>query len=196
VPGGYTAIDVQGLARDKRRPLKIEDPSTTSLISPSRPRGWKPTHPERSAVLILPVRGVQLVAGRFIDVSLLEAYSGRTEVGHTPSRPDGLVCALRARGFSDDELVEAGLAYRHLGASRITDFYRQRVLIPLRDDQGKVCGVIGRNIGDMRWPKYKNPPCTLSTTSLSTSISRSHRQQTKVDRWWSLRAPSTPSRSP
>ena len=44
------------------------------------------------------------------------------------------------------------------GSSSVTDFYRQRVLIPVRDDDGHVCGLVGRNVGDERWPKYKNPP--------------------------------------
>ena len=47
-----------------------------------------------------------------------------------------------------------------MGSTTVSDFYRQRVLIPLRDDQGQVCGLIGRNVGDVRWPKYKNPPVT------------------------------------
>jgi DNA primase len=40
------------------------------------------------------------------------------------------------------------------------DFYRQRVLIPIRDEKSRICGFVGRNVGDDRWPKYKNPPRT------------------------------------
>jgi DNA primase len=67
---------------------------------------------------------------------------------------------MRRRGFADDELVDAGLAHRRLGDRHLTDFYRNRVLIPVRDQQDKLVGFIGRNVGDGRWPKYKNPPHT------------------------------------
>ena len=94
-------------------------------------------------------------------MKVLEAHTGRREVGHTSANADGLVAALRAEGFSSDELVDAGLAYRRVGGGPLGDFYRQRVLIPIRDDQERVVGIIGRNVGDQqRWAKYKNPPCT------------------------------------
>ena len=92
-------------------------------------------------------------------MAVLEAHTGRDEVGHTPASPAGLVTAMRSEGFADDELVDAGLAHRDADG-RITDFYRQRVLIPIRDQESRICGFVGRNVGDDRWPKYKNPPRT------------------------------------
>ncbi len=97
---------------------------------------------------------------RGIRVGILEGFTGFREVGHTPGKPDGLVSALRVKGFSDEELVDSGLAYRRHGDDGISDFYRQRVLIPIRDGGGLLLGIIGRNVGDNRWPKYKNPPRT------------------------------------
>lgn len=106
-------------------------------------------------------RGEEYLRRRGIDVRVLEAHTGRAEVGHTPAKADGLVAALCSKGFSDDELVDAGLAYRRLGGGPLSDFYRQRVLIPVRDHQGCIVGFIGRNVGDQqRYAKYKNPPRT------------------------------------
>jgi DNA primase len=102
-------------------------------------------------------RGAAYLQRRGIDVAVLETHTGRDEVGHTPASPDGLVTAMRVEGFADNELVDAGLAHRGAGG-RVTDFYRQRVLIPIRDEQSRICGFVGRNVGDDRWPKYKNPP--------------------------------------
>jgi DNA primase len=110
----------------------------------------------------LQTRGVAYLTERGVQIRLLESHTGRAEVGHTPARPDGLVTALRARGFTDDELVDAGLAYRRLGSNPLSDFYRHRVLIPIRDSHQGLCGFVGRNVGDARWPKYKNPPRTLA----------------------------------
>jgi len=51
---------------------------------------------------------------RGIGVGALEAEQGRPVVGHTPHRAkDQLVTRLREKGFSDDELVDAGLARRY-----------------------------------------------------------------------------------
>jgi DNA primase len=103
---------------------------------------------------------VAYLTGRGINIALLEAHNGRPETGHSPTRPDGLVTALRADGFSDDELVDAGLARRYPDGP-LRDFYRQRVLIPVRDDQQRIVGLVGRNVGDQaRWAKYTNPPLT------------------------------------
>jgi DNA primase len=106
-------------------------------------------------------RGEEYLRRRGIDVRVLEAHTGRGEVGHTPAKADGLVAALCSKGFSDDELVDAALAQRYLGGGPIRDFYRQRVLVPIRDDESQVVGFIGRNVGDQhRYAKYKNPPRT------------------------------------
>jgi DNA primase len=104
-------------------------------------------------------RGVDYLAGRGIDITTVEHHTARAETGHTPARSDGLVAALRSRGFTDDELVDAGLASRHPDRP-LRDFYRQRVLIPLRNNDNQVCGFAGRNVGDDRYPKYLNPPRT------------------------------------
>ena len=109
----------------------------------------------------LHARASAYLYGRRIDVAVLEAHTGRPETGHTPAGADGLVTALQARGFSDHELVDAGLAHRQPGGGPLGDFYRQRVLIPIRDGHQRVVGLIGRNVGDkQRWAKYKNPPRT------------------------------------
>ena len=107
-------------------------------------------------------RGVEYLVRRGIDVGVLERHRGRCEVGHTPATRTGLVSEMRQQGFSSDELVDAGLASRRLEGGLLTDYCRQRVLIPVRDQLGRVCGLVGRNIGDERWPKYKNPPRTCT----------------------------------
>jgi DNA primase len=107
-------------------------------------------------------RGCAYLAGRGVhDVALLERHTGRFEVGHTLDQATGLVDWMRRRGFADDELLDAGLAHRRPGDRHMTDFYRNRVLIPVRDQEDKLVGFIGRNISDGRWPKYKNPPHTI-----------------------------------
>jgi DNA primase len=83
-------------------------------------------------------------------------------VGHTPRHSDQLVSHLRDRGFGDDELVDAGLARRRDGQP-LTDAFQHRVLLPVRDVDGKTIGIIGRStLGEDRRiaAKYLNPPRT------------------------------------
>ncbi|MDA8317783.1 MAG: CHC2 zinc finger domain-containing protein [Actinomycetota bacterium] len=104
--------------------------------------------------------GVTYLGRRCIDVPVLEALNDRAEVGHSPEGPQGLVQFMRGLGFDDDELVDAGLAQRRLGERDVVDFYRHRVLVPVRDGNGRIRGMIGRSVGGASGPKYKNPPRT------------------------------------
>jgi DNA primase len=78
--------------------------------------------------------GVGYLARRRIGIELLERHTGRAEVGHTPPNPATLMERLRDGGYSEDELIDAGLGRRHQQAEPVVDFYRHRALIPLRDE--------------------------------------------------------------
>ena len=60
---------------------------------------------------------------------------------------------LVAQGFTEDELVAAGLLYRRDG--RTGDMFRNRVMFPIIDAYGNVLGFGGRAMGDVQ-PKYLN----------------------------------------
>lgn len=108
----------------------------------------------------LHARAVAYLAGRGINVTVLENYTQRPEAGCTPVYGPSLVQRLKQEGFSPDELIDAGLAHQYPDG-RLGDFYRQRILVPVRDHEGDVVGLVGRNNSDPRWPKYKNPPRTV-----------------------------------
>jgi DNA primase len=109
-------------------------------------------------------KAVDYLADRWIDSSALTSTPGFGNiVGHTPHFPDQLVGHLRHRGFSDDELVDAGLGRRRDGQP-LTDAFQRRVLLPVRDVDGNTIGIIGRSIlGEERRvaAKYLNPPRTV-----------------------------------
>jgi DNA primase len=109
----------------------------------------------------LHAQGVSYLARRGIDVEMLEDHNRRYEVGHTPTSPRGLVDWMGEKGFAHDELVDAGLAHRSEGHTYINDFYRDRVLIPIRDHKANLSGFVGRNIGNASASKYINPTHTL-----------------------------------
>ncbi len=107
--------------------------------------------------------GFNYLQSRGISVIDLEAELGRPVVGHTPHKsPDQLIVRLKEKGFTDNELVDAGLARRTPGRPMI-DAFRDRVMVPVRDDVGDVIGFIGRydgTRGDV--PKYLNCAKTIT----------------------------------
>jgi DNA primase len=109
-------------------------------------------------------RGAEYLADRDIDIAGLEAESATPAVGHTPSskpRIGGLVAHLATNGFEESELLDAGLAIR-LADGCIIDFFRDRLILPVRDAAGTVTGLLGRDITGRAAVKYLNPPTTAT----------------------------------
>ncbi len=81
-------------------------------------------------------------------------------LGYAPMTDDALTQMLKKRGFTDDELVKAGVTvrrYRGLG-----DMFRGRIMVALMDQMGAVIGFTARQlVDDSNSPKYINTPQTL-----------------------------------
>lgn len=81
-------------------------------------------------------------------------------IGYSPSSGDALAQFLLKKGFTGQELADAGLTskrYRGIG-----DMFRGRMMVPLMDGQGQVVGFTARLIqDDPKAPKYINTPQTL-----------------------------------
>ena len=78
------------------------------------------------------------------------------QLGYAPESWDWLLNSLRQLGYSADDLVDAGLASRN-ERGRIYDRFRNRLMIPIRDERGRVLGFGGRALGDDS-AKYINSP--------------------------------------
>src|SRR5690606_14813075 len=80
--------------------------------------------------------------------------------GFAPDGWDVLTRHLRQRGFTDRELITAGLARPARSGSTI-DRFRRRLLWPIRDITGDVIGFGARKLFDEDdGPKYLNTPET------------------------------------
>lgn len=81
------------------------------------------------------------------------------DVGYAPGRTT-LVTHLRGLGFTDDTMLEAGLA-RKTDRGYLYDFFRDRMALPLRDTTGQVVGFTARkpptDLNEAH-PKYMNSP--------------------------------------
>lgn len=78
-------------------------------------------------------------------------------LGYAPEEGRALVRFLTKKGFSAQELREAGLTNRFGG-----DLFKGRMMVPLMDGNGEVIGFTGRIMqDDPNAPKYLNTPSTL-----------------------------------
>lgn len=70
----------------------------------------------------------------------------RFGIGYAPSGWNGLRDHLRAKGYKDDEMVDAGLCSRNDRSNSVYDFFRERVMFPIFDLRGNVIAFSGRTI--------------------------------------------------
>ncbi len=96
-------------------------------------------------------------------------------LGYAPDHWDALSRYLLGQGYTEQELVDGGLARTRemakVGSSvrvsgeeqggGVYDYFRGRIIFPIRDIRGRVIGFGGRALGDGQ-PKYLNSPQTLS----------------------------------
>lgn len=105
-----------------------------------------------------------------------EATIDEFELGFAPDRPDLMTKHLRAKGFTESELVAAGLSRR---TSRgLHDLFRGRVMFPIRDIRGRAVAFGGRVLGAGE-PKYLNSPETPLFRK-STTLYNLHRARRAI----------------
>ncbi len=83
----------------------------------------------------------------------------RYGLGYAPADRQALRRALIKEGFTDAQLIEAGLLIRPDDGGHPYDRFRHRVMFPIADRRGRVVGFGGRALGDAR-AKYLNTPDT------------------------------------
>ena len=84
----------------------------------------------------------------------------RFTIGYALNTWEALTKRLRAKGFSDAELTDAGLASTS-SRGGVYDRFRGRIIIPIRDASGRAIGLGGRIMPDAEGPKYLNSPATV-----------------------------------
>ncbi len=91
---------------------------------------------------------------------LSEATLDAFELGYAPEQWDGLLKHLQeVEGLAPELLEAAGLVVPRKGGNGFYDRFRHRVMVPIRDRQGRVIGFGGRSL-DGGEPKYLNSPET------------------------------------
>ena len=96
-------------------------------------------------------RAREYLASRGLSDEVLAEF----RVGYSPSAWDRMLLGARQSGFSEEELVAAGLAQRGRGGG-LYDRFRGRIMFPLADARGRVLGFGARQMAEDRGPKYLN----------------------------------------
>ena len=87
--------------------------------------------------------------GRGLDAGVVGSY----RLGYAPR--GGLRAVLAARGFTDEDMLSAGVVRRSDRDGEIFDYFRDRVMFPIEDRRGRVIAFGARALGDAQ-PKYLN----------------------------------------
>ncbi len=80
-------------------------------------------------------------------------------LGYAPNQWEALLQALTGRGYSPEDLENAGLVVRSEAGSYY-DRFRHRLMFPIRNVRGEVVGFGARALEDGQQPKYLNSPQT------------------------------------
>ncbi len=91
--------------------------------------------------------------GRGLGEEILREF----RVGYAPSAWDRILTASRRAGFSEEELLAAGLASRSRSRpGQVFDRFRERIMFPSADARGRVLGFGARAMRENQPPKYLN----------------------------------------
>ena len=77
-------------------------------------------------------------------------------VGYAPSAWDKVLTASRRAGYTEAELLAAGLVARGRDGRGVYDRFRRRIMFPLADERGRVLGFGARALTADQKPKYLN----------------------------------------
>jgi DNA primase len=82
-------------------------------------------------------------------------------IGFAPAGWDSLKNAAQKAGFSQEELLAAGLIVHNEEKNSYYDKFRNRLIFPVRNNYDKIIAFGGRTLSDESGPKYLNSPETL-----------------------------------
>jgi len=94
--------------------------------------------------------------GRGLTDESMERFS----LGYAPKSWDALLHAARGKGFSEAQLLAAGLVARAESSGGLYDRFRNRLIFPILDASGQVIAFGGRALDPEQRAKYLNSPET------------------------------------
>lgn len=102
----------------------------------------------------------------------------RFGIGFAPNERRNLCDAMRAKGYTEEELLASGLALKK--DRGLYDCFRNRLMFPIIDVRGNVIGFGGRVMDDSK-PKYLNSPDTLVFNKRKNLFALNIAKKSKLD---------------
>ncbi|MFC2693832.1 MAG: DNA primase [Lactobacillus crispatus] len=101
-------------------------------------------------------RGMHYAQKRELDQEILDHF----KIGYAPKADNVLITYLRSKGYQDDDLAQSGL-FVQARDGQLYDRFRDRLMFPLDNENGRTIGFSGRRISDDKTEaKYMNSPET------------------------------------
>jgi DNA primase len=98
----------------------------------------------------------EYLARRGVSKDWMEKFA----LGYAPPGWDQLLKYMVNKGFTPQQLLQAGLVVPRSKGGGYYDRFRQRLMFPIYNAQGKVIGFGGRALDEEQQPKYLNSPDT------------------------------------
>ncbi len=112
---------------------------------------------------------------------LTQSTLTRFGIGFAPNSWTGLLDAMKKKNYTEEELLDAGLALRHKEKGTVYDRFRNRLMFPNIDVRGHVIGFGGRVMDDST-PKYLNSPETMIFNKRKNLFAMNLAKKTKAGR--------------
>ena len=121
---------------------------------------------------------LEYALGRGMSRSILTTFG----VGYAPDSWDSLIKAMKAKGYTEQELKDSGLVTVSQKNGNLLDRFRDRLMFPIIDVRGNVIGFGGRIIKkDSDAAKYLNSPETLIFNKRKNLFGLNLAKKTKQD---------------
>ncbi len=121
---------------------------------------------------------LQYALGRGMSKSILTTFG----IGYAPDSWDSLVKAMKAKGYTEQELKDSGLVTVSQKNGSLFDRFRDRLMFPIIDVRGNVIAFGGRVIKkDSDAAKYLNSPETLIFNKRKNLFGLNLAKKTKMD---------------
>ena len=109
--------------------------------------------------VLLQARQAEGARAYLAERGMTDATLEQFTVGYAPNTWEAMTKRLRGKGFTDAELIGAGLASPS-NRGGVYDRFRGRIIIPIRDASARAIGLGGRIMPGAEGPKYLNSPAT------------------------------------
>jgi DNA primase len=96
-----------------------------------------------------------LLNKRNLTAATIETFG----LGYAPDGWDNTLKHFTAKGYTNEELIEAGLITQP-ESGRLVDRFHNRLMIPIRDENGRISGFGARILKADDFPKFMNSPET------------------------------------